>query len=72
MTTSVKAVKSKSTQLPTIPLLEPARNYSVPEGAVAVNAHPVTLWRAIQHGHLETYRIGRRRGCVWLSAQSLA
>ena len=43
------------------PTLEINRNYSVPDGARAVGVAPITFWRAIYAGHLQTYRIGRRR-----------
>jgi hypothetical protein len=45
------------------PLLEPARNYTVPEAALAVGVAPITIWRALESSHLKCYRVVRRVIC---------
>lgn len=45
------------------PLLEPLRNYTVPEAARAVGVAAITIWRALESGHLKYYRVGRRVIC---------
>lgn len=61
MATATVAVKAKSKIPFYAPLLEPNRNYSIPQGAAAAGVATITFWRAIYAGHLETYRAGRRR-----------
>ena len=45
------------------PLLEPFRNYTVPEAAMAIGVASITIWRALESGHLKCYRVGRRVIC---------
>ncbi|MBL8204457.1 MAG: hypothetical protein JNM09_09525 [Blastocatellia bacterium] len=45
------------------PLLEPFRNYTVPEAAMAIGVAAITIWRALESGHLKCYRVGRRVIC---------
>ena len=45
------------------PLLEPFRNYTVPEAARAIGVAAITIWRALESGHLKCYRVGRRVIC---------
>ncbi|MBS1790590.1 MAG: hypothetical protein JST85_22925 [Acidobacteria bacterium] len=55
------AGKQKKTNKQDSPILELNRNYSIPLGAKVAGCSAITFWRAIYAGHLETYRIGRRR-----------
>lgn len=52
--------KRAKTRILAPPTLEPNRNYSVPQGALAVGVASITLWRAIYAGHCQHYRVGRR------------
>jgi excisionase family DNA binding protein len=45
------------------PLLEPFRNYTIPEAARAIGVAAITIWRALESGHLKCYRVGRRVIC---------
>jgi hypothetical protein len=45
------------------PLLEPLRNYTVPEAARAIDVAAITIWRALESEHLKCYRVGRRVIC---------
>jgi hypothetical protein len=55
-----KPSESTSHRKKSLPL-ESDRNYSVPDGARAAGVATITFWRAIYAGHLQTFRIGRRR-----------
>lgn len=56
------ATKTKLHQLstPDRPTLDPSRNYTRAEAALAVGVAPISLFRAFDAGHLNAFRVGRR------------
>lgn len=54
-------LKKRRSSTPISKPLELNMNYSVQDAVNVVGASAITLWRAIAAGHLETYRIGRKR-----------
>ncbi|HQR32073.1 MAG TPA: helix-turn-helix domain-containing protein [Blastocatellia bacterium] len=55
----IKQISKKATKNEAIPL-EPNRNYSVNDAALALGISPMTVWRAIWAEALQTHRVGRR------------
>ena len=55
------AIKRRRSKTQISKPLELNMNYSVQDAVNVVGASAITLWRAIAAGHLETYRVGRKR-----------
>lgn len=60
MTLSLSQKKRRTSTIIDRPTIEPNRNYTRREAALAVGCSEITLIRAYDAGNLKAYRVGRR------------